>query len=344
MYGDYLSKNSSKIVLFLLCGLINNLSLAQQNTLLQDIPNNYTSFENLVNMPDGRVMGSGNAVDIDSGGNIWVFERCGANSCSGSDVDPIIKFSPEGEPLTSFGAGMFVFPHGIIVDDEDNIWVVDAGVEDGVKGNQIFKFNQQGEILIELGQPGIRGDGPNLFNEPSDLAIGPDGTLYIADGHINPESNRRIVHLTADGEFIEAWGEKGTGPLQFECPHSLAVDSQGRIYVGDRTNNRLQILSPEGELLAIWEHFGRPSGVRIHNDMLYVVDSESRQIEGGYGYNPGWHRGIYVGTLDGIVTDFIPDPNPQGGTSFPEGISVDDNGVIWGASVGDRKVTKHVRN
>ena len=338
------SKRINKLIALACCALVTIAGSAQQNTLLPAVGNTYTIFENLVTMPDGRVMGSGNAIDVDSQGNIWVFERCGANTCSGSDLDPIIKFSPQGEPLTSFGAGMFVFPHGIIVDDEDNLWVVDAGVEDGVKGNQIFKFNQRGEILIELGQPGIRGDSPGLFNEPSDLAIGPDGSLYIADGHINPDSNRRIVHLTAEGEFIEAWGSKGNGPLQFECPHSLAVDSQGRIYVGDRTNNRLQILSPDGKLLAIWDHFGRPSGVRIHEDTLYVVDSESRAVEGQYGYNPGWHRGIYVGTLDGIITDFIPDPAPHDGTSFPEGISVDDNGVIWGASVGDRKVSKYVKN
>lgn len=318
-------------------------ALAQQNSLLPDYPNSYDIERDFVDMPDGRAMGSSNAIDVDSEGNIWLFERCGMNSCSGSDVDPILKFSPEGEFLFSFGAGMFVFPHGIIVDEDDNLWVVDAGVEDGVKGNQIFKFNQQGEILIELGRPGIRGEGPDLFNEPSDLAIGPDGSIYIADGHINPESNRRIVHMTAEGEFIEAWGEKGSGPLQFECPHSLAVDSQGRIYVGDRTNNRLQVLSPDGELLAIWTHFGRPSGVRIHDDTLYVVDSESRAAEGEYGYNPGWHRGIYVGTLDGLITDFIPDPSPSGATSFPEGFSVDDNGVIWGASVGDREVLKFVR-
>ena len=77
--------------------------------------------------------------------------------------------------------------------------------------------------------------------------------------------------------------------------------------------------------------------------MLYVVDSESRAAEGEYGYNPGWHRGIYVGTLDGIITDFIPDPSPSGGTSFPEGFSIDDDGVIWGASVGDREVLKFVQ-
>lgn len=320
---------------------------ANQNTVLPDYPNNYATYVDVITLPDGRAMGSGNAIDVDSEGNVWVFERCGGNNnaCLQSDVDPAVKYSPEGEFLYSFGAGMFVWPHGIIVDDDDNLWLIDAGVVDGEKGNQIFKFNQQGELLIELGEPGIRGDGPGQFNEPSDLSIGPDGTLYIVDGHISPASNRRIVHMTAEGEFIEAWGEQGYGPLQFEGPHAIAVDSQGRMYVGDRTNNRLQVLSPEGNLLAIWTHWGRPSGIRILGDTLYAVDSESRAgAEGGYGYNPGWHRGIYVGTLDGTITDFIPDPSPSGGTSFPEGIGVGDNGEIWGASVGDRMVYRFVRN
>jgi len=321
-------------------------SYAQQNTLRPDVPNRYSIIRDVVTLPAGRQMGSGNAIDVDSQGNIWVFERCGGNqgACLESDVDPVLKFSPDGELLSSFGSGMFVWPHGIIVDDEDNLWIIDAGVVDGEKGNQIFKFSPEGEMLIELGEPGIRGDGPGQFDEPSDLSIGPDGSLYIVDGHISPASNRRIVHMTAEGEFIEAWGEQGYGPLQFEGPHAIAVDSQGRMYVGDRTNNRLQVLSPEGELLAIWAHWGRPSGIRILGDTLYAVDSESRAAEGEYGYNPGWHRGIYVGTLDGTITDFIPDPSPSGGTSFPEGIAVDDNGVIWGASVGDQEVLKFVRN
>ena len=340
------AKRIEILVLFSIASLFLLYSIAQLNKELPDYPNIYSMYEDLVRMPDGRSMGSGNAIDIDSMGNIWVFERCGGNNgaCLASDVDPVLKFSPDGDILTSFGSGMFVWPHGIIIDEDDNLWIIDAGVVDGEKGNQIFKFNQEGQLLLELGRPGIRGDSQELFNEPSDLSIGPDGTLYIVDGHISPDSNRRILHLTAEGEYIEEWGSQGYGPLQFEGPHAIAVDSQGRMYVGDRTNNRLQILSPKGELLAIWAHFGRPSGIRIHDDMLYVVDSESRQAEGLYGYNPGWHRGIYIGTLDGTITDFIPDPNSHDGTSFPEGIAVDDNGVIWGASVGDRKVTKYVRN
>ena len=138
---------------------------------------------------------------------------------------------------------------------------------------------------------------------------------------------------------------RGDGPGELDCPHSIALDSQGRVYVGDRSNNRLQIFSPDGEFIDEWAQFGRPSGVRILNDVLYVVDSESRAAEGQYGYNPGWHRGIRIGSVtDGVVRVFIPDPNPHGATSHPEGISVADDGTIWGASVGDRTVWKWVSN
>lgn len=219
---------------------------------------------------------------------------------------------------------------------------MDAGVSEG-KGNQIFKFSPEGEVLMTLGQPGVRGESPDLFNEPSDLAIAPNGDIYVADGHIAQRSNARIVIFTRDGEFIDAWGTKGSDPGQLDCPHSIALDSQGRVFVGDRSNNRIQIFTPDGGFIAEWTQFGRPSGVRIRDDILYVVDSESRAVEGQYGYNPGWHRGIRIGSVTGgMVTGFVPDPD--GATSHPEGISVDDEGNIWGASVGDRTVWNWVRN
>jgi sugar lactone lactonase YvrE len=239
---------------------------------------------------------------------------------------------------------MFVFPHGVVLDDEDNVWIVDAGVAER-KGNQIFKFSPRGEVLLTIGQPGVRGATETLLNEPSDLAIAPNGDLYVADGHIAQESNARIVRFDRNGRFISAWGTKGDAPGELDCPHSIALDSRGRVFVGDRTNNRIQIFSPDGDLLDIWEQFGRPSGVRILDDVLYVADSESRAVEGQYGYNPGYHRGIYIGSVnDGVVREFIPDPNPSGGTSFPEGISVADDGTIWGASVGNRTTWKWVRD
>jgi sugar lactone lactonase YvrE len=319
---------------------------AGQNTDLPALPNPYQTTYDIVRMPAGRTMGSTNAINVDAKGNIWVFERCGANSCADSNVDPILQFDPSGKLIRSFGAGKFVFPHGLEFDAAGNLWIVDAGVVEGVKGNQIFKYSPDGRLLLALGKPGVRGtnDDKDLFNEPSDIAVAPNGDLYVADGHINTQSNRRILHLTKDGKFIESFGMPGTGPGQFDNPHSLALDSRGRIFVGDRTNNRVQILSPRGEFIAEWRQFGRPSGVRILNDILYVADSESRNVPGQYGYNPGFHRGIYIGGVnDGKVTAFIPDPSPKGNASFPEGISLGKNGVIWGASIGDRNVMKFVR-
>jgi NHL repeat len=228
-------------------GLIN--AGAQQNTDLPDLPNPYRTVADIITMPAGRTLGSTNAINVDAQGNIWVFERCGANSCADSSVDPILLFDRSGKLIRSFGAGKFVFPHGIEFDREGNLWIVDAGVVEGVKGNQIFKYSPDGRLLLALGKPGIRGTAPDLFNEPSDLAIAPNGDLFIADGHIAAQSNGRIVQLTKDGKFINAWGTKGSGPLQFDCPHSIALDSKGRIFVGDRNNNRIQILSssPNGD-------------------------------------------------------------------------------------------------
>jgi streptogramin lyase len=245
--------------------------------------------------------------------------------------------------MRSFGAGKFVFPHALEFDRDGNLWIVDAGVVDNVKGNQIFKYSPDGELLLSLGKPGVRGTTRDLFNEPSDIAIAPNGDLYVADGHIAPESNGRIIHFDKDGRYLEQWGTKGAAHGEFNCPHSIALDSQGRIFVGDRNNNRIQILSPKGEFIAEWRQFGRPSGVRIHNDMLYVADSESRDLPGKYGHNPGFDRGIRVGSVaDGVVRQFIPDPKPNGAASFPEGITVGRDGVIWGASIGDRNVLKFV--
>jgi streptogramin lyase len=338
---SFLSRRGTLAIAFL--AVVPGVTTAQQNTARPDLPNPYRTVSDVVTMPAGRAMGSSNAIDVDSRGNIWLFERCGANTCLDSDVDPILQFNPQGRLLQSFGAGMFVFPHGVIVDDEDNVWIVDAGVAQG-KGNQIFKFSPRGEVLLTLGEPGVRGATERLLNEPSDLAIAPNGDIYVADGHIARESNARIVRFDRNGRFISAWGMKGDGPGELDCPHSIALDSRGRVFVGDRTNNRIQIFSPGGELLDIWHQFGRPSGVRILDDVLYVADSESRAVEGAYGYNPGYHRGIYIGSVnDGVVRAFIPDPNPSGGTSFPEGISVAEDGTIWGASVGNRTTWKWER-
>ena len=158
-----------------------------------------------------------------------------------------------------------------------------------------------------------------------------------------PQLKVLVACEPVDGKFIKAWGSTGFNNGEFRDPHALAMDSQGRLFVGDRSNSRIQIFDQEGEHIATWTQFGRPSGLFIdENDILYSADSESNARR-----NPGWKRGIRIGSAkDGFVTAFIPDPEPDqdnSATSAAEGIAVDAEGNIYGAEVGPRAVKKYVK-
>jgi sugar lactone lactonase YvrE len=310
-------------------------------------PNPYQPGVSFGQLPDGRKWGSTAGVDIAPDGTIWAYDRCGANTCVGSSVTPILHFDTSGKLLGSFGAGVFNFPHGLAVDKDGNVWVTDQGANPANdKGQVVYKFSPEGKVLMKLGMPGMAGAGSSMFNQPSDVIVGPNGDIYIADGH-GPQTNARIVKFAKDGKFIKSWGNHGSGEMDLEGPHALAFDSRGRLFVGDRTNNRVQVFDQEGKLLASWKQFGRPSGIYIdRDDMMYVTDSESREDNkpGDYGYNPGVKRGIRVGSVkDAKVIAYIPDPKPSGGTSISEGVAVDRQGNIYGAEVGPRDMKKYVK-
>jgi NHL repeat. len=312
-----------------------------------DLPNPYATVENWAKMPEGRTWGATSAVDIaPDGKSIWVAERCGANTCAGSSLPVVLKFDSSGKLLTSFGAGMFIFPHGIHVDRQGNVWVTD-GVPPGAtatpgKGHVVIKFSHEGKVLLTLGKAGVGGDGPNNFNQPSDVVTAPNGDIFVADGH-GGNSNARIVKFSKDGKFIKTWGKKGSGPGEFDTPHAIAMDSRGRLFVGDRANNRIQIFDQDGKFLDEWKQFSRPSGIFIDkNDVIYVTDSESNKMR-----HPGWKRGIRVGSArDGKVVAFIPDPEPSPdttATSGAEGVAADAAGNIYGAEVGSRDLKRYVK-
>ncbi len=303
-------------------------------------PNPYRTIENWAKLPEGRTWGSAAGVDVDSQRHIWVAERCGANSCDGKSDDPILEFDSSGKLLKSFGGGMFVFPHGLYVDKQDNIWVTDGQGKDG-KGHQVFKFSPDGKVLMKLGKAGIAGDGQDEFNAPSAVAVAPNGDIFVADGH-GGNTNARIMKFDKNGKLIKTWGHKGSGEGELNVPHALAFDSKGRLFVADRGNNRIQIFDQDGKFLEIWTQFSRPSGIFIDKrDVMYVADSESNDAN-----HPGWKRGMRIGSArDGSVTAFIPDPQQPAprNTSAAEGVAADSKGVIYGAEVGPKDLKKYVK-
>ena len=307
-------------------------------------PNPYTQVNNFLKLPAGRTMGSSSAVAVDHKGNIWVADRCGANDCKGSRLDPIMEFDANGNFIKAFGAGKILFPHGLTIDKDDHIWITDNHVGDGI-GDDVLEFDQNGTVLRTLGTPGQAGDGPAHFNEPNAVLVSPQGEIFVADGHTPETGNMRIVHFDKNGKYVNWFGGLGIGLGRFDVPHALAMDSKGRIFIADRYNNRIQVFSQDGQLIDIWSQFGRPSGIYIdQNDILYSTDSESRTpVE--YGFHPGWARGIRIGSVkDGVVRALIPDIDPEADrhiTSGGEGIWVHD-GVVYSAQVRQQTVVKYV--
>jgi len=306
----------------------------------------YATLQGFFKLPAGRTMGSSSAVSGDSKGHIWVVDRCGANDCAGSKLNPVMEFDARGNLLRSWGVGLFLFPHGFFIDRNDHLWITDNHVAKG-KGETVMEFTRDGKLLRTLGKPGVSGTGPDTFHEPNAVLVVPDGNIFVAEGHLPVVGSARVIKFDKNGKFIKQWGGHGRGPGQFEMPHCLAMDSKGRLYVGDRDNNRIQIFTQDGKLLGQLTQFGRPSGIAIDkNDVLYVTDSESRNAP-GYGHHPGWKRGIRIGSLkDGVVTDFIPDTHPTpdaNTTSGGEGIWADGNGAVYSAQVEQKQVVKYVK-
>jgi sugar lactone lactonase YvrE len=293
-------------------------------------------------LPPGITWGEVTSVDVGLDGSIFVFSRCFAkdnDGCIGhDDVAPILKFDPSGKLLKSWGQGMFVFPHGAFVDKDGNFWATDSRGGAG-KGHQVFKFSGDGKLLMTLGKAGVAGNGHDTFNQPTDVVTAPNGDIFVADGH-RGSPNSRIVKFSKDGTYIKEWGTKGNGPDDISEPHTIAIDSQGRLFVGDRENNRIKIYDQNGKLLDTWKQFGRPSGIYItKDDMLYVADSESGPD------NPGWRKGFRIGSAkDGVPTDFIEDiESTTPDHSGAEGVGVDAQGNVYGAVVRRHGLDRWVR-
>jgi DNA-binding beta-propeller fold protein YncE len=308
-----------------------------------DLPQPYRTTRDWGQLPAGMKWAAVTAVEAAPGGLIYVVHRCFANSCAGRAEPPILKFDSKGRLLATWGAGMFIFPHGATVDRDGNLWVADARGEDG-KGHQVFKFTPDGKVLMTLGKAGVSGSGPDLFDQPTDVVIAPNGDIFVTDSHRNGKNNR-VVKFTKDGKFIKEWGRKGSAAGEFSEPHTIAIDSRGRLFVGDRENNRIQIFDQDGRFLGQWHQFGRPSGMFIAaDDTIYVADSESGPDTGAHELT-GIKKGIRIGNArTGLVTAFIEDSESTTAEhSGAEGLGVDAQGNVYGAVVRRQMLERHVK-
>ncbi len=293
--------------------------------------------------PTGETWGGSAGIERGPRGEIWAIDRCGVNSCDGSDRNPIVLLDPgTGKPIRSIGAGLFVFPHGLHVDRRGNIWVTDGAIsKDGSKGLQVVKLSPEGKVLLRLGTAGQRGDDAAHFQSPSDVITAPNGDIFVADGHgaiaglVPAGVGMRMIKFDASGKFILQWGTTGAKTGEFNTPHALALDARGRLYVADRSNNRIQIFTQGGKFIADWKQFGRPSGFYIAGDRLYAIDADSSPAN-----HPGdWKKGVWIGSIArGLPDAFVPDENAG------EGVVVAPNGNMYGAvNAAPRGITRYLK-
>ena len=228
-------------------------------------------------------------------------------------------FDRHGNFLRAWGQGLFKTTHFLRVDRAGHVWVTDRG------DMQAFRFTAEGKLLMTLGKKGVTGDNTSqdTFNGMADLAVAKNGDIFVADGE---GPNTRVVKFAANGKFIKWWGGKGTGPGQFDVPHSIAIDGHGLVYVADRANNRIQIFDQKGKFLKQWSHFGTPWGLFIRGSRIYVVDGTDNNC-------------LLIADLkDGKVLEKI------AGLSNPTAVAVDSGGAIYVAEVNGARVKKFVHN
>ena len=287
-------------------------------------------------LPADHVLGLCAGVGVDSHDHVFVFHRRERVWSTPFPTEPIaattvsIIDGKSGKLITSWGAGLFIMPHGLTIDREDNVWLTDVGLY------QVFKFTPDGKLLLTLGERATPGADHSHFNLPTDVAVLQDGSFYVSDGY----KNTRVVKFAADGRYEFEWGGKGDGPGQFNLPHGIALDAKGRVFVCDRSNSRLQVFDAHGKFLTQWKgpHIGRPYGVAVGPDgHIFSVDGGDPSAEPA-------DRGKVV-ELDsgGRVLDTFGSPGKRPG-QFQTGhdIAVAPDGAVYVADSGGKRVQKFV--
>jgi len=271
----------------------------------------YQVVENWAQFPAGVTKwGSATGVDVDAQDNVYVLHR--------NEAMPIMAFDSHGKFLRAWGKGMIKTTHFLRVDPSGNVWVTDRG------DMQAFKFSNDGKLLLTIGKKGVLGDNTSqdAFNGMADVAVSKNGDVFTADGE---GPNTRVAKFAKDGKFLKWWGGKGVDVGQFDVPHSIAIDSKDRVYVADRSNNRIQIFDLNGKYINQWTNFGTPWGVFVKGDLIYVVDGTENNCL------------LIANTTDGKIIEKIE------GLSNPTAVAVDSHDAIYVGEVNGTNVKKFVK-
>ncbi len=286
-------------------------------------------------LPEGTILGEVSGVGVDSHGDVVVFHR-GSRPWSDdpSKAGPIPEAAVvvfdgrSGQLLAGWGKDLFLLPHGLFVDRQDNVWVTDVG------RHQVMKFSSDGKLLREWGERGVPGFDTSHFDKPTDVAVSADGSFYVSDGY----GNSRVVKYSAEGRFLLQWGKKGTAAGEFDLPHGIALDAEGRVYVADRQNDRIQVFTPDGKFLAQWKSaaMGRPYGVRIGREGRAYVADGGEQPEGP----PDRSKVVVLDSAGRVLESFGRWGNYDGQFMLAHDIAVAPDGSVYVGDIDGRRVQK----
>lgn len=220
----------------------------------------YEPIADWLKLPEGVKLGGVAAVATDSADRVYLFHR---------GKQPIMVFDKDGKFLRGWGDAQVKTAHGLRVDADGNVWITDIG------NHLVTKFDGQGKVLLTLGKKDQPGNAADQFNKPTDVAVAANGDIFVSDGY----GNSRVVKFSKDGKFIKEWGKKGTGEGEFNLPHAVQLDAKGRVYVGDRENNRVQLFDADGKFLAVWKESGAPYGLHLApTGRLLVADGRANAV------------------------------------------------------------------
>lgn len=296
-------------------------------------PSTYELVKDWPQLPGNFQMSAVSAVAIDNDQDVIFFQR---TNRKWTEVMPDTLISANtlfrldgqtGAIKQRWGANQFIMPHGLTVDRENNTWVTDVGL------HQVFKFGPDGNLLMTLGVPRVPGSDSLHFDKPSDVAVAPDGSLFVTDGY----GNSRVIKLSKEGKYLFEWGKKGTGPGEFDIPHSVSLDSEVNVYVADRDNNRIQKFDPDGKFLLDWcnNEANKLYALSVSNDKVFAVDDlyVNDSLPFGddiIGFDTDFKLKLRFGRNDSIF---------QQSVVFHD-IAVDKDENIYGADIFQKRVLK----